>query len=102
MIFISYARADARYAEQLYADLRSRGLDPWLDTRQLDPNQDFTGQIEFTIRRASHVLACLTPDVKRRENSFVRREIVYALAQDTARRKESPPQRLPLIPVVFP
>lgn len=102
MIFIAYARADAQYAERLYNDLRSRGLDPWLDTRQLDPNLDFTGQIEFAIRRASHVLACLTPDVKRRENSFVRREIVYALAQDAARRKASPPQRLPLIPVVFP
>lgn len=100
-VFLSYARRDARWAERLDADLQLAGFHTWRDTRNIDSNQDFTSEIELGIRAASHVVVCLTPDVQR-EDSFVRREIQYALTQDQRRRDEDPPRRLPLVPVVFP
>lgn len=100
-VFISYARLDAHWAERLDADLRRVEYNTWRDTRDIDPNQDFTGEIEAGIRAASHVVVCLTPDVQRRD-SFVRREIQYALSEDRRRREQDPYRRLPLVPVVFP
>lgn len=81
-VFISYARKDGRtQAEALDVALRRAGYATWRDKRDLDPTQDFTGEIEQAIREASHVVTCITPDVERTD-SFVRREIQYALAKD--------------------
>lgn len=101
-IFISYARADAHYAERLDRELQAHGFTTWRDTRNLDTSQDFTGEIEQAIRAASHVVVCLTPNIEQRPDSFVRREIAYALGRDEKRKQESPPRRLFIIPVVFP
>jgi HEAT repeat protein len=101
-IFISFARKDARYAERVDQDLAALGYRTWRDTRDKEPSTDLTGEIEWAIREASHVIVCLSPDIERRPESFVRREIQYALGRDKQRRRENPPRRLPLIPVVFP
>src|SRR5262245_24305173 len=78
-IFISYSRQDGNeYAENLESALQSRGLSTWRDTRNIDPTQDFTAQIENGIEAASHIVVCVTEDSKR-SDSFVRREIQYAL-----------------------
>jgi hypothetical protein len=77
-VFISYARKDGRaHAARLDADLRAAGFKTWRDTRDIDPNQDFSAELERAIEDSSHVVCCITPDV-RRDNSFVRREIGYA------------------------
>lgn len=101
-VFISYARRDAAYAQRVDRDLQANNFKTWRDVRDIDESQDFSGEIEFAIRAASHVVVCLTRDVQVRLNSFVRREIAYALNQDAARRQATPRGRLPLIPVVFP
>jgi hypothetical protein len=101
-VFISYARADAGYAERVDRDLKAHNFETWRDVRDLDESQDFTGEIEFAIRSSSHVIVCLTRDVQQRPDSFVRREIAYALQQDAKRREADPSSRLPLIPLVFP
>lgn len=77
-VFISYARRDGQvYAEKLDHLLPNLGFKTWRDKREIDPTQDFTAEIEKAIESSSHIVACITPDV-RRENSFVRREIAYA------------------------
>jgi RNA polymerase sigma factor (sigma-70 family) len=78
-VFISYSREDGReYAESLYEELTARGIAAWRDERDIDPYQDFSGEIEKAIEKATHVLVCLTPSIARRKDSFVRREIIYA------------------------
>lgn len=89
-IFISYARADSQQAEKLEKQLKTRGIKVWRDIRNLDPSQDFTGEIEDAIQNSSHVIVCLTRDVKRKD-SFVRREIAYALSRGKS-----------VIPLMFP
>ena len=34
-IFISYSHADSAFVDQLEADLRQQGFDPWVDHRRL-------------------------------------------------------------------
>lgn len=79
-IFISYSRVDGEpHVSRLEEALKADGVLVWRDTRNLKADQDFTADIEGAIEAASHVAVILTPDTKR-ENSFVRREIQYALA----------------------
>jgi nucleoside 2-deoxyribosyltransferase len=88
--FISYSRKDGlRYAERLERELSAAGFATWRDKRDLDPDQDFTAALEHAIEQSDRVLCCVTPDIKR-DNSFVRREIGYALAVHK-----------PIVPLVF-
>jgi len=78
-MFISYARADGRdHADHLYKALSKRGFNVWRDERDLNPYEDFTSQLEKAVAGSSHVVVCVTPGSKR-SDSFVRREIGYAL-----------------------
>lgn len=78
-VFISYAREDGReYADRLYRAFNERGISAWRDERNINPYQDFSGEIEKAIEESTHVVACLTPSIARRKDSFVRREIIYA------------------------
>lgn len=89
-IFISYARQDGRpYAERLERELSAAGHAVWWDKRNLNPDQDFTAELEHAIAGAEGVVCCVTPDT-RRDDSFVRREIAYAMAV-----------RKPIIPLIF-
>jgi hypothetical protein len=79
IVFISYSRRDGHdAAEWLEHALTARGVRTWRDTRDIDPFRDFTADIETHIDEASHVVVCVTEDSKR-SDSFVRREIQYAL-----------------------
>ncbi|HEX2619063.1 MAG TPA: TIR domain-containing protein, partial [Phototrophicaceae bacterium] len=78
-IFISYARRDGRlFAERLEQALQVAGFPVWRDSRNLDPWQDFSSELEKAIEASTKVVCCITPDV-RREDSFVRRELQYSL-----------------------
>jgi len=78
-VFISYAREDGReYADRLYRAFNERGISAWRDERNINPYQDFSGEIEKAIEESTHVVACLTPSIAQRKDSFVRREILYA------------------------
>ncbi|MDX1994761.1 MAG: HEAT repeat domain-containing protein [bacterium] len=78
-VFISYARKDAAIAAWLDAALQREHFSTWRDTRMIDPGQDFTSEIEDGITQSRLVAVCVTENAKRND-SFVRREIQYALA----------------------
>src|SRR6516164_4054070 len=94
-IFISYARRDGQDASaRLAHNLEHAGFRVWRDTRDIDPAQDFTAQIERGIASARCVVACITDDTLKGD-SFVRREISYACLINipilTARFQDVPP-----------
>lgn len=90
-VFISYSRSDGRtYAAALYEQLRGAGIGAWLDQCSVSPYADNWAQIEAGIRDATHVVVCVTPSIETSPESFVRREIGYALAK-----------RKPILPLVF-
>jgi hypothetical protein len=89
-VFISYARKDGdEPANRLEHDLVAAGMKPWRDRRELDPNQDFSAELEHGIDQSTQLVCCVTPDT-RRGDSFVRREIAYAMAVSK-----------PIVPVIF-
>jgi len=99
MIFLSYAQKDgAAHVERLETALQAAGFETWRDSSGLHPASRIDVTIEDNIKTAESVIVCITPDV-RREDSFVRNEIGYALALKkpiiVARfENENPPIRL--------
>jgi TIR domain len=59
-IFLAHAREDKGQVRELYADLKARGLDPWLDEIDLMPGQIWKQEIPKAIRQAGVLLACLS------------------------------------------
>jgi hypothetical protein len=89
-VFISYARKDGdELASRLERDLIAASMKTWRDRRQLDPNQDFSAELEHGIDQSTQVVCCVTPDT-RRGDSFVRREIAFAMAVNK-----------PIVPIIF-
>jgi len=90
-VFISYARADGdNKSKEIYEALYQERFLAWRDQRNIKPYQDFSVAIERAIRQSSHVLVCLTPSIVQRDDSFVRREIIFAQNQ-----------KRPIIPLLF-
>lgn len=59
-VFISYAREDGEHAQKLCSELKSLGVDPWLDRDKLLPGQKWRAEIEFAIRKADFFIALLS------------------------------------------
>ena len=57
---LAHAREDKAQVRKLYADLRARGFDPWLDEIDLLPGQIWKTEIPKAIRQAGVFLACLS------------------------------------------
>src|SRR5579863_10252673 len=68
MVFLSYARKDgAELAGRLRGDLAARGVEVWLDTREIDGGKVWTREIEEGVDRAQTVLALMTDGSYRSE-----------------------------------
>src|SRR5580693_2040897 len=68
MVFLSYARKDgAGLAERLRGDLTARGVEVWIDTREIGGGKIWTSEIEEGIDRSQVVLALMTNGAYRSE-----------------------------------
>ena len=78
-IFMSYAREDRARVERVYESLKAEGFDPWLDTQDIMPGQDWSQVIGQAIRAAD----CMLVFVSRHSVSkmgYIQREILAALS----------------------
>lgn len=77
-IFISYAREDVAVAKKLYGDLKRAGADPWLDSENLLPGQDWELEIRKAVRECSYFLAIISVHSVEKQG-YVQKEIRLAL-----------------------
>ena len=77
-VFLSYARENVKEIEQLYGELLDAGIQPWMDTRDILPGQDWELMITRAIRRADFFIACISTQATNKRG-FVQREIRQAL-----------------------
>jgi len=77
-IFLSYAREDSETAHKLYNDLKSEGLDVWLDKEKLIPGQNWKYAISQAIKESTHFLALFSSkSISKR--GFYQKELKKAL-----------------------
>ena len=77
-VFISYAKEDMGFAKKLYTDLRNAGIEPWLDSFELTPGQDWDKAICEAIGQSSYFLAVLS-NCSVTKSGYVQKEIRNAL-----------------------
>jgi serine/threonine protein kinase len=96
-LFISYSRADERFADDLVARLRALDHEVWWD-RSLQPGRSWDDQIEEAMERADVMLVLMSPDSTRSDEvkhewrywvNYLRRPLVPVMV-----RLCRPPYRL--------
>ena len=92
-IFISYAKEDAAFAKKLYDDLKTAGADPWLDSVNLLPGQDWELEIKKAVRDCTYFLAVIS-ERSVEKKGYVQKEL--RLAIDVL--DELPPGKVYVIP----
>jgi hypothetical protein len=92
-VFISYASGDRAEAQKLHTYLVSQGVDPWIDTENLLPGQDWKMEIARVLDDTNLIILCLSRKSVSREG-YVQKEMRLALD----RALEIPPGEIFLIP----
>jgi hypothetical protein len=59
-VFISYAREDFETAQQFYNDVQKPAIEPWLDTRDIEPGSKWRNDIEQKISESEYFLALIS------------------------------------------
>lgn len=95
-IFISYASGDRAQAQKLHAYLASQGADPWIDTENILPGQEWKMAISKALDETDLILLCLSKSSVSKEG-YVQKEMRLALD----RALEIPPGDIFLIPARF-
>lgn len=78
MVFISYAHEDSEGANRLYADLKQKGINVWLDSENLLPGQNWQVAIKKAIRYCTYFVALLSSNSVSKKG-FVQKELKLAL-----------------------
>jgi len=60
IVFLSYAKEDVGRVKQIYADLKAAGHQPWMDTYDLKPGQDWKAALQLAISKCDAALICLS------------------------------------------
>ncbi|MBD1365385.1 TIR domain-containing protein [Mucilaginibacter sp. ZT4R22] len=77
-VFISYAKEDIRFANELYDHLNTKKYDPWLDKNKLLPGDNWDVAIKNALREADFIILLLSSrSVSKR--GYVQREYKLAL-----------------------
>lgn len=77
-VFISYARVDARWANEIEQAITLWGYRSWMDRQRLGGGQNWTVELERAIAQSAALLVILTPAAL--ASPMVRREYQQALA----------------------
>ena len=93
-IFLCHSSKDKAEVKSLYDLLAKQGADPWLDSENLLPGQDWNFEINKALDASDVILLCLSRESVSKEG-YVQREIRIALD----RALEMPEGRIFLIPV---
>lgn len=76
-IFVSYARADADVALKLAGDLKTAGVNVWLDQLDIPPGERWDRAVEEALERSKRLIVILSPTSVGSEN--VMDEVSYAI-----------------------
>lgn len=96
-VFVSYVRENSLVVSRLAADLRSHGIDVWLDEVHLEPGDKWTDVIRRKISEGDFFLACFSAESTVQEESYMNEE----LNQAVERMRRFPSERKWLIPVLL-
>ena len=96
-VFISYVREDADQVRRLTDELKSHGVDVWVDTDRILPGQQWAWAIRQGIRQGDYFIACFSECYERRGRTYMNEELNLAIEELRLR----PSDRAWFIPVLI-
>ena len=78
-IFFSYSRSDSEFAQQLAKELRSAGVDVWIDQLDIPAGSRWDIEVEKALHDAGRMLVILSPESV--ESTNVGDEVAFALEE---------------------
>lgn len=76
LVYISYSRQDMEFVDRLAADLRTRGIDAWVDRARLEGGTDWASATQIAIDQATVILVVVSKSST--QSAWARREYLYA------------------------
>jgi tetratricopeptide (TPR) repeat protein len=78
-VFISYAREDQQAAMRLYNEIKSSGLNPWIDRKRILPGQKWEKEIEKAIKNSAYFIPLFSSNSVQKLKGYVQNEFKFAL-----------------------
>lgn len=88
-VFIIYAKEDLDVARQLAAELKERGLKPWLDVDEITPGEVWTRAVTRALERSTVAIVLVSKHLPK--TGFVHEELSLALGALPAPNKDMSP-----------
>jgi hypothetical protein len=96
-VFISYVRENSEIVDRLCSELRSRGIEVWLDRESIFAGLRWKDAINKAINEGSFFIACFSNESNKRQQAYMYGEISVAVD----RLRQMPRDRAWFIPVVL-
>lgn len=77
-VFLAYAEEDRLYVKRLYSELQAAGFEPWMDTENLLPGQNWPRAIQRAIEISDYFVGCFSSRSAVKRGHF-QSELTYAL-----------------------
>lgn len=78
-VFISYMRDDQSIVDRLCEELRSRGVEIWLDRTSIRPGERWKDAIREAISQGSYFIACFSNAYTSKDTSYMNEELTLAI-----------------------
>lgn len=76
-LFVSYARADKIFIDDVVDRLRAAGVEPWMDVLEIAAGEEFPNRLADAINRCDAVLAAVSKDAL--QSPYFMKEVLYAI-----------------------
>jgi len=78
-VFISYVHEDVHIVRRLFKGMHEAGLKPWMDEVSLEGGRLWDPELEEQIESSDFVVVVMTPNLVRKTDSYVNKEIALAI-----------------------
>ena len=78
-VFISYVRENADIVDLFHQELKSHGIEVWLDRNAIDPGARWKPEIRRAIRQGTFFIACFSEEYSSREQTYMNEELTIAI-----------------------
>ena len=94
-VFISYVSENIEIVDRLCQELKSHGIQVWLDRNDIDPGSHWEQAIRRAIRQGGVFIACFSEEYNNRDKTYMNEELTLAI--DELRQRST--DRIWFVPV---
>jgi molecular chaperone DnaK (HSP70) len=95
-VFVSYVRENSAAVDRLIEDLRTHGVDTWIDRRNIPAGALWESRIAEAVSAATLFIACFSEEYGARSETFMNRELELA-AEEIKRQAKKPNWFVPVL-----